>query len=125
MVYNIFMNINIKASNLELTDTIKDYINKKIKSIAKLVNADEASLLIEVKVGKRKGHHKAGDAFKAEINFTMSGTYLSMESSRETLYAAIDKVRDEIVAEIKKTKTRKNSLGKKGGRKIKGIIKRA
>jgi putative sigma-54 modulation protein len=122
MVYNIDMDkINIKTTNIELSDAIRQYIEKKFEGIEKVLNADEVKGQIEV--GKISNHHKSGDIFKAEINLEASGKFFRAVEETSDLYESIDKVKNEIISEVKKAKTKNQSLVRKGGQRVKSALK--
>ena len=116
------MTTNIKATNMELTSSISDYIEKKIESINKLVVVGE-DISIYVEVGKTTNHHKQGDYFKAEFDVDINGEKFFTDSEKNDLYKAIDDAKDEIVRRIKSNKKRKNTLFKRGAISIKKMIK--
>jgi putative sigma-54 modulation protein len=95
------MKIDIKGTNMELTEAIKDYVNEKIGSMEKFFdNIIEA----RVDVGKTTNHHQKGDVFRAEVNLQVPHTLLRAEAEREDLYMAINEVKDEIQRQLKKYK---------------------
>ena len=116
------MATNIKATNIELTGSISDYVNKKIESINKFVNFGQ-EINIYVEVGKTTNHHKQGDYFKAEFGVILDGEKFFVASEKNDLYKAIDDAKDEIVKRIKNNKKRKNTLFKRGATSVKKMIK--
>jgi len=116
------MTTNIKATNMELTLAISDYVNKKIESISKFIPQGE-KVVIYVEVGKTTNHHKQGDYFKAEFEVTIGGMKFFTDSKKSDLYKAIDDAKDEIVKQIKSNKKRKNTLFKRGATSVKKMIK--
>ena len=103
------MKINIKATNIELTDTIREYIEKKMKSLARYVD-NSAATVVRVNVGMETLHHQHGNVFKADINFDLPGKALRAEASKDDLYAAIDEAKDILERQIDKHK--KTSVSK-------------
>lgn len=97
------MKINIKATNIEMTDTIRDYIEKRIKSLARYTD-DSTVIVVRVNVGMETLHHQHGNIFKADINFDIPGKTLRAEAEKEDLYAAIDEARDILERQIDKHK---------------------
>ncbi len=116
------MATNIKATNIELTNTISDYVNKKIESINKLVN-ESKEVTIYVEVGKTTNHHKQGDYFKAEFDVTIDGEKFYTVAEESDLYKAIDDAKDDMLRRIKNSKDRKNTLFKRGAISVKKMIK--
>ncbi len=113
---------HIKATNIELTEAIKEYLEKKIDSLLKFIKEDE-EVLAEIEVGKTTHHHHKGDVFRAEVNVHFKDRQLRAEAVEDDLYKAIDKVKDEIVREVKNVKEKKGDLLKRGKQKIKNFLK--
>ena len=120
------MNINIKATNMELTDAIRDYVGKKIDSLEKFISQRGSNAQVQVEVGKTTHHHQKGDVFRAEINISLSGNSYQFraESETEDLYAAIDLARDEMERELTHFKGKKQALYKRGAKTLKSLLKR-
>ena len=116
------MNINIKATNIELTSSVNDYVNKRLSSIEKFVKEGE-DIAIYVEVGKTTNHHKQGDVFRAEISIEISGNKFYTFSEKEDLYVAIDDAKEEIIRQIKNNKDRKQTLFKRGSTSVKKMLK--
>ncbi len=116
------MTTKIKATNMELTDAISDYVNKKIESINKFVSFGE-EVIIYVEVGKTTNHHKQGDYYKAEFEVILDGEKFFTDSEKSDLYKAIDDAKDEIIKRIKNSKSKKNTLYKRGATSVKKMIK--
>ena len=114
------MRINIKATGIELTSAISDYVNKKISYLEKYLTSD---VVAQVEVGKTTEHHKAGNVFKAEVHVIGGGLDLYAVSVKEDLYAAIDTVKDEIIHTLMHTKTRRETLARRGAQAIKKMIR--
>jgi ribosomal subunit interface protein len=127
-VYN-FMNMNIQIKTkggLTVTDAINDYVAKRCESLEKFV-ANDPTVFVVVELERTTEHHKHGDIFKAEIHVTgktvgQNGE-LFVSAEREDLYAAIDAVRDEALRELSSAKSRRTTLVRRGGAKVKNMIK--
>lgn len=117
------MNINIKATGIELTSALHDYVFDKVGSLERFLSVDSDSILATVEIGKTTNHHKMGDYFRAEINLNFSGESLRVETEESDLYAAIDVAKDNMAEVIKSINKKKNTLFKRGGRLLKNILK--
>ncbi len=114
---------NIKATNLELTPSITEYLDKRLSAVDKLID-DEIEALARIDVGRTTHHHHKGDVFRAEINLRVGDKNFHAVSETTDLYAAIDEMRDEIVQEVNRSKKKTMTLLKKGHQKIKNMIRR-
>lgn len=115
------MNISIKATTIELTPALKDYAEKRLRSITKFTEGD-ATILVEL--GKTSGHHRQGDIFQASVNVTtpLGKTYHAV-SAKADMYEAIDDIRAEVVREINSAKGREDTLFRRGARKLKRLLR--
>jgi len=117
------MKTRIKTTNLTLTPEIQDYLDKKMEAIYKLIDPNDTSVSCQVELGRTSNHHKSGDVFMAEINLRMGGKDFRVVSEQETLLAAMDEAKDEILREIKGYKSKQITLVRRGGAAIKNIVK--
>ncbi|MBA3733187.1 ribosome-associated translation inhibitor RaiA [Patescibacteria group bacterium] len=118
------MNIKIRSKNFDLTPAIEEYVTKKISTLEKFLDANNA-LMCEVEIGKSTNHHKSGDIFKAEVNITQPDIKQVFVVAEEAdLYTAIDIVRDEAERAIVSRKNKRFRLLRKGGAAMKSILKR-
>lgn len=115
------MNINIKATNMEITPAIREYVEKRVSSLSKFETKGELSGYIEI--GKTTNHHKQGDVYKAEIDITVNSTNFFAVSETSDLYAAVDAAKDEITRKITSAKDRKQTLFKRGAVSVKKMLK--
>ena len=99
------MKINIKATGIDLTPTISDYVTKKVSSIEKYLEPNP-DVVAQVEVGKSTQHHQSGKVFRAEVHIIGGGLDLYAVSEKEDLYAAIDTVKDEITHALTHSKTK-------------------
>ncbi|MCC6323171.1 ribosome-associated translation inhibitor RaiA [Candidatus Nomurabacteria bacterium] len=115
------MNINIKATNIELTDAIRDYVEKKVESVSKFVN--NSNVQVQVEVAKTTNHHKNGEVYKAEIDIRADGKKFFTASESEDLYSAIDQARESMMSELTHNKDRERTLYKRGAMSVKKMLK--
>lgn len=95
------MQIKMRGKNIELTDAIKDYVEKKIGGLDKFY---DKIILADVMVGKESNHHLKGEFFVCECNLDVPGNNVVVSKNEKDLYKAIDKVRDHLEEELKKHK---------------------
>jgi ribosomal subunit interface protein len=117
------MKINEKGTNMQITSEIRDYLYKKLEHIEKFIDPDDESVLCEVELGKTTNHHKSGEVYKTEINLHISGKNLRVVSEMEDLFSSIDIAKDDMVRVLQSNKDKKVSLIRRGGAKIKNILK--
>lgn len=106
---------------IESSKAIENYLEKRLKGLRKLVKDDGARVTVEL--GKTTEHHKQGDIFRAEINLRSKGKDFYVAVEKDDLYSAIDEMRDEIMAEVKKFRGKSETIFRRGARKIKNVMK--
>jgi putative sigma-54 modulation protein len=117
------MNTQIKASNMELTEAIKEYVEKRLGTLDKFIRGQEGNSQMDVEVGKTTNHHKNGDVYKAEISLDANGKHFYAISEKEDLYSAVDDVKSEIERQLIETKDRDDTLFRRGARSVKKMLK--
>lgn len=107
------MQIIITGKGIDLTEAIKDYVDKKISSLEKFhPNIIRAS----VEVGLENHHHLKGKIFIAECKLEIPGKDVFASKNEKNLYKAIDKIRDYLESELKKSKAKTYEKDKKDKR---------
>jgi putative sigma-54 modulation protein len=97
------MEINIKASKLELTEAIRNYFQEKMDMVEKYLG-DIPATYCQVEIEKAVGGQHKGEIFRAEVNLQVPRQMLRVEKTEKDLYKAIDKVKDHLELMIKKYK---------------------
>ncbi|MFC1730763.1 ribosome hibernation-promoting factor, HPF/YfiA family [candidate division KSB1 bacterium] len=117
------MHHNIKTTDFEMTPEVSDYLDEKLRSLEKYINKDDESIKCDVEVGKTTEHHQSGKIFRAEINVSIGKKMFRAAAEEESMNAAIDIAKDEITKRLKRSKDRRFALLKKGGEKVKNILR--
>ena len=95
------MQINITGKDFEITDAIREYVEKKISSLEKF---HDKIIRANVVMCLDTKHHTKGQIFTCECKLEIPGKDVFAEKNEKTLYKAIDKVRDYLESELKKHK---------------------
>ncbi|MBP6911790.1 MAG: ribosome-associated translation inhibitor RaiA [Candidatus Pacebacteria bacterium] len=111
--------ITIKATNVELTQNIKEYVEKRTNSLEKYLSGDD---IVYVEV-EQKTKHKQGDIFRAEIRFVYQGKSLYAESTKSDIMSAIDEATNDIERRTNSLRTRLLHSVRKGAQRIKDMTK--
>ena len=115
------MSISITAHNIEVTEALREYIEKRLSGLAKFTGGDPVSV---VEIGKTTSHHRQGEIFEAKVTVTTPlGKVHHVVSQKADLYEAIDDVRTEIVRVLTSGKDKKTALFRRGAQKIKNILR--
>lgn len=87
--------MKLKATNLELTDSIRNYVQEKVDMLEKFLGRT-AVVNCDVELGKSVGGQNKGEIYRAEINLRIPREILRVEKSASDLYKAIDKMKDHL-----------------------------
>jgi putative sigma-54 modulation protein len=95
------MKYNIRGQNIQVTEALREYVEKKISRLEKYFEApitSETSVTLSV----TKGYHAV------EVTIPLTGVMLRAEVKSEDMYASIDEVVDKLERQIRKHKTKVN-----------------
>ena len=121
------MKLNLKYTEIDPSEAVETYIDKKMASLDELINIKESGIgtaTVEafVEVGKTTHHHNKGMVFRAEAQIRMpGGKSVRAESVQPDLHLAIDEVKDDLQRQLKDYKNKQKTKNLHGARKIKGI----
>lgn len=102
------MNIHIKATNLDLTSAMTEYINEKIGSLDKFVRHFErrgGEVLARVEIARTTKHHEKGPVYRAEVNLDMTSKSIARAEHEDwDIRVAITEVKDKLKHILSKAK---------------------
>jgi putative sigma-54 modulation protein len=100
------MQIDINASKIDMTPSLKKYAEMKIGALGKFVKKFEKDTesKIYLELARSSKHHKHGDVFYAEATLRIPGKTLRAQHMHSDIRAAIDVVRDTLSREVVKFK---------------------
>ncbi|MCU0653692.1 MAG: ribosome-associated translation inhibitor RaiA [Candidatus Pacebacteria bacterium] len=109
------MNIIIKTKNIELTPSLRDFVEEKIGSLEKYFNllqidddpALGATIDAVVEVGKTTMHHRKGNISRAEVLLTFHRNTIRAAKSADDLEAAVIAVHDDLQRQLTDFKEKK------------------
>lgn len=105
------LKFNIRGENVDLTDAIRDYVEKRISKINKFLEDNvDATAHVNLKVYKNK-------TFKVEVTIPLPYLTLRAEETSNDMYASIDLVTDKLERQIRKYKTKVNRKSREKGLK--------
>jgi len=112
------MTITIHATNTELTDALRDHVEKKIQSLEKFFDRIVSAV---VDIGLETTHHQKGKIFYAEVNLHLPDKkMIRVTKNAEDLYKAIEKVKDHLKVELTKIKEKMRDKNRDEVRNAKG-----
>ena len=95
------MKFNIRGQNLQVTEALKEYIEKKLSKLEKYFESPvESDVHVTLSVVK--------NIQTIEVTIPLSGVMLRAEERNSDMYASIDLVVDKLERQIRKHKTKVN-----------------
>lgn len=114
--------IHVKFTNTPSDDTLRAYAEEKVAAFAKLLDSvafDAAKCDVEF---RRSTHHRTGDVCYAEVTLRAGGKVYRSSKEESTLTKAIDKVKDDILEELRVDK-RRAAHERAKGREVKDLLR--
>lgn len=106
------MQIKIKATKIELTSELKDYIQEKMDMLEKYLGSIKVQNC-DVEVGLAVGGQNSGEIYRCEVNLQVPHELIRMEKTEKELFKAIDKVKDHLIRSIGKYKEKRIDKNRK------------
>lgn len=108
------MKIILHAKNIDLTPSIRAFVEGKISSVSKFLKPAEDNLAeARVEVAKPSKHHRSGFVYYAEVNLRIGSQFFRAVAEHLDLYTAVDFARDEVERQIKEHKEKSREARRK------------
>lgn len=115
------MDTRTKATNYEITPDIAAYLDERLMAVEKLLPSDSYAVC-DVELSKETAHAH-GDLWRAEVSLEVDGVVHRAVAQEESMQAAIDKTKDELVQMLRRGKSKHESLLRRGSIKLKQLLK--
>ena len=110
------LKFNIRGENVEVTESIRDYVIKRISKLEKFFEDNvEANAHVNLKVYPNK-------TFKVEVTIPLPYLTLRAEETSSDMYGSIDLVTDKLERQIRKYKTKVNRKSREKGYKNMDVV---
>jgi putative sigma-54 modulation protein len=111
---------NLTARNLELTDRLRNEIERKLRRLDRMLHPDaEASVELIAKAS-----HSAESAHVAEVTLVSNGHVVRSTSAGATPMAAFDVVLDKLERQVVRSKERPRSVRERHSDQVESIVHR-
>ncbi|MBI5457144.1 HPF/RaiA family ribosome-associated protein [Candidatus Kaiserbacteria bacterium] len=119
------MDIRIKATNFEMTEDTRGYLDERLDSLEKLLGDDAALTRCEVELGRDAGRPRHGaNMWFAEIRIlSPGGIPVNARNNAPSVNAAIDDVKEEVERQLGREKKLHIRVLRKTGAAIKNWMK--
>lgn len=100
------MKLVIQGKNIEITDSIREYVNQKIEKAIAHFQAMITEVDVHLSVARNP---RINSKQVAEVTVYVNGAVVRAEEASETLYASIDLVADKITRQLRKFKEKRRT----------------
>lgn len=115
-----FPTIQFKATNVHMEEDWQELIEQKFKTLEKYLGR-ETDLTCQVEFEKTVPHQN-GPIHRVEVNLYVAGKLFRAEATKESFELAIDEVKAELDRVLARSREKKETLFKRGKRKIKKML---
>lgn len=119
----VFKNIIFKHTNVKSDDTLREYTSAKLELLNKHISATETDITCEVEFEREAPEQHSGSVYRVEVNLLVAGNLYRAEATEASFEAAVDKVRNELDQELRRSNSKRTSLFRRGSRKIKEMMR--
>lgn len=103
------LKFNIRGENVEVTDAIRDYVEKRLSKLEKFLEPEvDAAAHVNLKVYNER-------SYKVEVTIPLPYLTLRAEETSNDMYGSVDLVTDKLERQIRKYKTRVNRKSREKG----------
>ncbi len=99
------MKLVIQGKNIEITDSIREYVNQKIDKAVTHYQALTTEVDVNLSIARNP---RINSKQTAEVTIYVNGSVVRAEESSESLYASIDLVADKIARNLRKYKEKRS-----------------
>ncbi|MGB3507714.1 MAG: ribosome-associated translation inhibitor RaiA [Microcoleaceae cyanobacterium] len=100
------MKLVIQGKNIEITDSIREYVNQKIEKAVSHFQQLTTEVDVHLSVAKNP---RINPKQAAEVTIYANGTVIRAQENSENMYASIDLVADKIARQLRKYKEKRQS----------------
>lgn len=117
------MNITIKSSKYQLSPETEALLEEKLAAPIRLFGQKGDTALLEIEVEQAPAEGRSSEPCRLVARLSIDGKVFYAEAVKPTPEIAADRVRDDLEAEIRRSRGRSQTLYKRGGAAIKRMLR--
>lgn len=117
------MHITVKATRSDLTLSMRELIEGKFSALEKMIGSPATPAALSCEIEESVAVERAGAKFRAEGNLSVDGKLFRAEAQGGTLEGAVDRVRDDLIRELRRARGKERGLLKRGGAMLKRMLR--
>lgn len=112
--------IQYKATQCSLDPEITDLADQKLQTLEKHLGDQSVFCEVEFELLSIK---QTDEVYRVEVNLDVDGKLYRAEATMDSFEKGIDEVRDELDKEMRRANAKRDTLLRRGGRKVKEILR--
>lgn len=108
----------LKFTDLESSDIVIDYLNKKLADLDKYLAHVDTPHKLFIELAKTTKHHKSGKIFYAEADIVIPHGHLRATAESYDITDAIDILKEELTRQLKSLKDRRYAKDRKARKEV-------
>jgi ribosome-associated translation inhibitor RaiA len=117
------MNITINATKYQLTKEAEELIKEKLAASLKLLGEESDKAFLEIEIADAPPEGRSSTPCRLTARLMVDGRVFRAEAVKPTPETAADRVRDELEAEIRRSRGRARRLMRRGGIALKRMLR--
>jgi ribosome-associated translation inhibitor RaiA len=117
------MNITINATKFQLTEEAEGRIREKLSAPLRLLGDEGENALLEIEIADAPPEGRSSTPCRLTARLTVDGRVFHAEAVKPTPETAADRVRDELEAEIRRSRGRAKRLMERGNSALKRMLR--
>ncbi|OGC86226.1 ribosomal subunit interface protein [Candidatus Adlerbacteria bacterium RIFCSPHIGHO2_02_FULL_54_18] len=113
-------NYNIKGTGVEVSDELRDYVERRLRNTEKFLQGDSAA---HVDVELEYHAMRDGEKYRAEFTVRASGGLYRTESWGGSMHAAIDLAIAQLQNELSRDKKKRLHLVRRSAQRVKDYLR--
>lgn len=115
--------VTFKATGaVVLTDELRAYVIEKLAKVDRVLDRSDTTARADIELATTGGA-RTGIEYRAEIMLRLAGGDLRAEASAEILHGAIDEAVEDVRREVRRTRTKRRDLLRRGAARVKDIFR--
>ena len=116
------LSINIKATDMELTEGVRDHVENKVTRLGKFLKSQDGDIYVYFEIAKT-AHRDSQEEYRADCKIVLRGKEFYASASAPDYMSAVDEVKEKLYQLLHQSKGKEMSLFKKGARRLKKLLR--
>jgi len=117
------MNIILKSTHQDLTGSMRELVEEKMSVLEKMIGGPNTPATLSCEIEQSMSVERAGEKYRAEGNLSVDGKLFRAEAESLTLEGAVDRMRDDLMREVRQSHGKERGLLKRGGAALKRMLR--